>query len=195
VPTLLDAFLPYLETRFADDGCRNAALLTREIKAQGYSGSVRTVMRRIRTWKRDAAHDLPTDASTRPVQWPAPRALAWKPLQDDGDDPVVGQAVESGPREAPPPPSSLSGLHALRAKNLDAWNAWRHKVGRSTYSELKRFLRGLERDDTAVTNAILFPYSNGSTEGQVHRNELIKRAMYGRASFHLLRKKILHHAI
>jgi transposase len=63
-PTLLDPFLPYLKTRFLDDGCRNAALLTREITALGYTGSVRTVMRRIRTWKRAAPRQLPSNAST-----------------------------------------------------------------------------------------------------------------------------------
>ena len=73
---VLDPFLPYLKTRFLDDGCRNAALLTREIKAQGYTGSVLTVMRRIRTWKRAPPRQLPSDASTRPIRLPAPRTLA-----------------------------------------------------------------------------------------------------------------------
>ena len=60
-------------------------------------------------------------------------------------------------------------------------------------TDLKRFLCGLDRDEDAVTNAMLLPYSNGPTEGNVHRIKLIKRTMYGRANFELLRKKILYH--
>lgn len=35
------------------------------------------------------------------------------------------------------------------------------------------------------------PWSNGPVEGQVNRLKLIKRSMYGRASFDLLRQRVL----
>ncbi|XCB24770.1 transposase [Tunturibacter gelidoferens] len=38
------------------------------------------------------------------------------------------------------------------------------------------------------------PWSNGMVEGQIHRLKLIKRQMYGRASFDLLRLRVLHSA-
>jgi hypothetical protein len=44
----------------------------------------------------------------------------------------------------------------------------------------------LIRDRAAITAAILLKWSNGQVEGQVHRLKLIKRQMYGRASFKLL---------
>ncbi len=56
---------------------------------------------------------------------------------------------------------------------------------------MKRFCEGLERDNAAVLAAIQLPWSNGQVEGQVHRLKLIKRQMYGRAGFSLLRSRVL----
>jgi transposase len=58
-------------------------------------------------------------------------------------------------------------------------------------STLKHFAANLDKDFHAVNNAVIMPYSNGQVEGQVNRIKNIKRRMYGRASFHLLRKMIL----
>ncbi|WP_409565521.1 transposase family protein [Methylobacterium sp. J-001] len=52
----------------------------------------------------------------------------------------------------------------------------------------------LGRDEPAVRAAIVEPWSNGPVEGQVNRLKLIKRSMYGRASFDLLRQRVLHAA-
>jgi len=44
----------------------------------------------------------------------------------------------------------------------------------------------------AVKNALSYEWSNGQLEGQVNRLKLIKRQMYGRAKFDLLRARVLH---
>jgi transposase len=56
---------------------------------------------------------------------------------------------------------------------------------------LKTFARGLKRDMKAVQNGIQLKWSNGPVEGHVNRIKSIKRQMYGRASFELLRRKVL----
>ena len=56
---------------------------------------------------------------------------------------------------------------------------------------LKNFANGLLRDIKAVENAIRLPWSNGTVEGHVNRIKSIKRQMYGRASFELLRRKVI----
>lgn len=56
---------------------------------------------------------------------------------------------------------------------------------------LKTFAKGLKRDIKAVQNAIQLRWSNGPVEGHVNRIKSIKRQMYGRASFELLRKKVI----
>jgi transposase len=53
---------------------------------------------------------------------------------------------------------------------------------------LHRFARGLRRDYKAVLNGLALPHNSGAVEGNV------KRQMYGRANFDLLRKRILHAA-
>ena len=57
--------------------------------------------------------------------------------------------------------------------------------------KISRFCDGLLRDAKAVTAAVTLPWSNGQVEGQVHRLKLVKRQMYGRAKFNLLRRRVL----
>ncbi len=49
----------------------------------------------------------------------------------------------------------------------------------------------VHKDEAAVRAALSLSWSNGQVEGQVNRLKLIKRQMYGRANFHLLRKRVL----
>lgn len=57
--------------------------------------------------------------------------------------------------------------------------------------KLNSFERGIERDITAVTNAINVKYNNGLQDGTVNKIKFIKRIMYGRCKFDTLRNKIL----
>jgi transposase len=56
------------------------------------------------------------------------------------------------------------------------------------------FTVGLRRDQAAVAAALSCEWSNGQTEGQINRLKTIKRQMYGRANFDLLRARVLHRA-
>jgi transposase len=56
---------------------------------------------------------------------------------------------------------------------------------------LDSFVCGLERDKNAVVAAIATPWSTSPAEGQINRLKAIKRSMYGRAGFHLLRQRVL----
>ena len=59
--------------------------------------------------------------------------------------------------------------------------------------ELKSYAEGVKQDISAVKNAIIFDYNNGLAEGSVTKIKLIKRIMYGRNSFALLKAKVLLH--
>ena len=50
---------------------------------------------------------------------------------------------------------------------------------------------GLEQDGAAIRSALTTPWSSGQAEGQITRLKLIKRQMYGRAGFDLLRRRVL----
>ncbi|MFJ9683674.1 transposase [Streptomyces sp. NPDC101194] len=56
---------------------------------------------------------------------------------------------------------------------------------------LHTLVNGLERDLAAVTAGLTLPWSSGIVEGHINRIKMIKRQMYGRASFGLLRKRVL----
>ncbi|WP_406164023.1 transposase [Streptomyces canus] len=56
---------------------------------------------------------------------------------------------------------------------------------------MKGFAGFLRQDLDAVTAGLTLPWSSGVVEGHVNRVKTLKRAMYGRASFELLRTRIL----
>ncbi len=70
--------------------------------------------------------------------------------------------------------------------------AWMKQVSDSGLADVQRFAKGLERDKAAVLAGLTLVYSNGQVEGQVNKLKLLKRTMYGRAGFPLLRQRVLH---
>jgi transposase len=71
---------------------------------------------------------------------------------------------------------------------LDAWIA---AADASDLPDLRSFATGIKRDHDAVRNGLTLPWSSGAVEGNVNRLKMIKRQMYGRAGFALLRKRVL----
>lgn len=58
-------------------------------------------------------------------------------------------------------------------------------------SLVSSFVNGVEKAPAAVRNAIVSPWSNGQTEGQITCLKLIKRQMYGRAKLDLLQAPVV----
>lgn len=79
-------------------------------------------------------------------------------------------------------------LSSKRVRKLKGWMKRALLLG---VDEIDSFVNGISRDLAAVKNAILLDYSNGLAEGSVNRLKVIKRIMYGRCSFSLLRNKLL----
>jgi len=79
----------------------------------------------------------------------------------------------------------------IRKRQPELLLPWLEDVTKSRITALKGFAKGIKQDLAAVTNALSLPWSNGQTEGQVNRLKLIKRQMYGRANFDLLRKRVI----
>jgi transposase len=78
-----------------------------------------------------------------------------------------------------------------RGHDLEAWMA---EATHSEIEELARFARGLQDDLRAIQAGLTLAWSNGVTEGQIHRLKLMKRQGYGRAGFALLRQRVLQAA-
>jgi transposase len=75
-----------------------------------------------------------------------------------------------------------------KPKQLDTWLEQSLNSG---IPALQTFAEGIKQDYLAVKAALELPWSNGQTEGQVTKLKLIKRQMYGRANFDLLRRRVL----
>lgn len=80
----------------------------------------------------------------------------------------------------------------VRERSLNQLNEWLRATMQRKLKEYVSFARGLSEDYEAVKNALRYEWSNGQLEGWVNRLKLIKRQMYGRAKFDLLKARVLH---
>lgn len=96
-------------------------------------------------------------------------------------DPEVSQAVEL----------ARQFITMVRHRKEDRLDPWLLTVKTSGIPALVSFANGLQKDLLAVRNALRYQWNNGQTEGQVNRLKFLKRQMYGRAKFDLLRKRVL----
>jgi transposase len=85
-----------------------------------------------------------------------------------------------------------SFLDMVRERKGKHLRTWMEEANQSAISELKSFVAGIERDYDAVKAGLTLPWSQGPVEGAVNKIKTHKRLMYGRASFTLLRQKMLH---
>ena len=77
---------------------------------------------------------------------------------------------------------------AAPAADLDAWLAEARVCG---IAAVETFAAGLEGDGAAVRAALTETWSSGQAEGQVNRPKMLECQSYGRASFDLLRRRVL----
>jgi transposase len=186
--SLIDPFVPYLRRRWRE-GCVNATVLYYEIAAQGFGGSVKTVRRHLQHWRVDGV----------PVQAPptiTPRkAAGWimrrrDDLTDDERERLrtITDRCDEIATTAALATEFATLLRQLRGAELEAWT---QRAQASGIREISSFATTLHRDWDAVVAGLTLPHSNGPTEGNVNRLKLIKRAMYGRARFDLLRLRVL----
>jgi transposase len=187
--SILDGFKTHLHQRW-NSGARDAALLHREITAQGYRGSPQTVRRYLQRFRdeRDIPPAKPRSPSVREVTgW-----LTRRPdeLADDETTKLAALLARS-----PVLAATRTLIHGFatmlihrQGQDLPAWLEQAHD---HSAPEMHTFANGLRRDLAAVTAGLTLPYSSGAVEGNVNRIKMIKRQMYGRAGFELLRHRIL----
>lgn len=68
---------------------------------------------------------------------------------------------------------------------------WLGDAAAAGVSAIITFAAGLRQDSQALRAALATPWSNGQSEGQITKVKLLKRQMYGRANFDLLRRRVL----
>ena len=79
----------------------------------------------------------------------------------------------------------------LRWRNATRLSEWIESAAASRFPFLAQFGKNLLRDWDAVERSITTPWNNGAIEGHINRLKAIKRQMYGRAGFELLKARVL----
>jgi len=191
---LLAPYHDYLMQRWGE-GCRNAAQLWREIRARGYPGTsspVSKLVARLRRQERAGRRPAPLPPAKQRLTVRQARLLFLrrpddlKPAQQRVLDRLC--ALDATIATAYRLAQDFAALvRERRGEELDEWVA---QVEQAEVKHLRGFARGL-KDDPAVRTGLSEPWSNGQTEGQVHRLKLLKRQSYGRAGLPFLRRRVL----
>ena len=79
-------------------------------------------------------------------------------------------------------------IRQLKGERLDDWLAL---VKASQIPELQSLVRSIKKDKAAVLAGLTLQHNNGVVEGKVNTLKLIKRMLFGRAGFPLLRQRVL----
>jgi Transposase len=87
--------------------------------------------------------------------------------------------------------TSFAALLAPDPGNDARLRQWITGARAADLPHLHSFTRGLDLDIQAATAALTMPHHNGRTEGVNTKTKMIRRQMYGRAGFTLLRHRIL----
>lgn len=191
-PTQLTPHAAYLRTRW-DAGCHNASRLWRELRDErGFRGGLSTVREWILVHLRGGAPRVPA-AHLAQVAHPSPRRAAWlwctppEALQAS-EAAYVDAVCAASPALAEVRRLATAFRAMFATRDANALGPW---LAAAEQSDLRSLAMSLRRDRDAVLAAVLFPWSNGQVEGQVNRLKLVKRTMYGRAGFALLRRRVL----
>ncbi len=194
----LDPYEDYLLARWGQ-GERNAAQLHREIGERGYRGAATIVRAYIAHLRATTADGSPPRSRKQRAQALSPRALRWllsrkREALDQEEQTRLDQLLNLSPEVQTIYALLQAFLSMVRGRKHQDLRSWMRQAERSGIPELKSFVTGIERDYDAVHAALRLPWSQGITEGKVNKLKTLKRAMYGRAGFALLRHRLLHDA-
>jgi transposase len=208
----LDPYLSYLHQRW-QEGCHNSQQLWREIQAQGFPNGPRQIMRWAHQRRTEPAPSTPRAYRHTPTQGPftdqsAASQQVVVPLGLGSPREVVRLLLRD--RETLTSPEQrlltyvLQDTHIgtmyvlvqqfqqmIRQREPTLLDPWLAAAATSHVPDLHAFAVNIQRDYEAVRAALQEEWSSGQIEGQITRVKLIKRRMYGRANFDLLRQHVL----
>jgi transposase len=189
----LDPFKPHLHQRW-NEGITDATALHAELHQRGCTGSVRTVRRYLAPLRNGTTAPDPAPAVPKARQ--ITRWLLTHPDHLTAEEHAKLAAI----RARCPHIDALAGHVASFAqimtgrtgdRDLETWLT--AAEADDSQPELRSFATGIRHDQQAVTNGLTLPYSSGKVEGAVTKIKMLKRQMYGRATFALLRTRVILH--
>lgn len=179
-----------------EQGCHTPSELWQHLAAQGFSGGYMLVYRWVQL-QREVERSRAAKAKGQPAL-AAPRHLAWllvaAPAQLDQQEHRTLALI----RQESQVETLYQVAQQLRAmvkeRNAASLQAWLDACIGSQMLELEHFAHGLQNEFSALQAALTLPYSNGPVEGVITKVKCIRRSMYGRGSFPLLRQRVLQAA-
>lgn len=191
-----DPYVPYILLRL-QEGCQNRMQLGRELRERGYEGSVRTVYRYVEALQQRKRHVHPDTVPQAPLQHFSSKEAVWlfmrSPDDLNEDERKDLSTLCQGSLKAHSLYQLVQDFKKIVHQRLGGQlDTWLEAVRASPFPQLHRFVTGIERDKAAVVAGLTLPYNNGLVEGKVNKLKLIKRMMFGRAEFPLLRQRVLH---
>ena len=206
-PRLIDPYKTYLLSRW-HQGCHNGSQLERELRAKGYKGSARAVYRYLETLEpsdlsvrnRRSAFALGQNTSPREphlLLTLSAQQATWLFFRKREDLKEEERTYLRLLRQASPSAEATyqlveTFLHMVRERTGEQLDAWLGAVQASHLKAFQSFVTGVQQDKEAVLAGLTLPWSNGPLEGNVNRLKLIKRSMYGRTEFDLLKFRVLY---
>ncbi|MFD7163683.1 ISL3 family transposase [Streptomyces violascens] len=189
-PSILDPYKPHIDQRYAE-GQTNARRLFEEIQQRGYPGQEQIVRKYVHRLR------LAFPRQDPPRRKPSVRDVSgWITRRPDRLDEDDAQRLKEILDRCPPLARTREHVRMFaelmnerRGRELKQWIA---AVQADPIPPLHTFANGLLTDLDAVVAGLSLPYSSGVVEGHNNKIKMIKRQMFGRANFDLLRKRILH---
>jgi transposase len=197
LPSRLDPFRERIDARIRA-GTANAVAIHRELADGGCRVSYYAVRRYVRRRRKVTGGQRLATTRSCPISSPSARRLscAWVRRDEnrDADERVYLHALHRIEELRKPLALANQFVEMIRNQTTRPLTLWLADAERSPSPDLQRFAKGIRKDEAAVAAALTEPWSNGQVEGQVNRLKLIKRSMYGRAGFELLRARVRHAA-
>ncbi len=193
----VDAHREWIDARLAE-GLTNVVELHRRLTEQGFQGSYGSVWRYVSKRlgaagkkgerRNEASPPIPPPPSAKQLsfEW-VRRPEKRKPAEQARLDAIRGGSDEL--KAAPDLADEFAEL--IRKRSQGTLSDWLVRGEACLNPELRRFAEGIRRDEAAVLAAVTQTWSNGPVEGHVNRLKTVKRQMYGRAGFILLKARVV----
>jgi len=191
-PKLIDSWHDWLEKQLQSGQC-NASQLWQEMLEAGFTGSVSTVRDAVFKLRKGKVYPMNIPAripsASRISRWLTP----WRIIRGEENyaSRFINRMCAKEPQFKLAQKLALEFYKILKTKNKKSLNRWFDDVSDSELIDLQRVARGMEADLAAVSEAVVSRWSNGVVEGHVNRLKMLKRQMYGRAGFELLRRRVM----
>lgn len=169
--------------------------ILRSIQEQGFQGSRSTLSQYIADLRRLRRTGGEPSPRFRHVSPRSAAKILTKPRDkvDDEDRPYLKRLLSNVEGTVVVRNLAISFYELMKQSDEGRLNEWLAEAKDCGVRELQRFARGIQKDYSAIAAGIAEPWSNGQVEGQINRLKTLKRQMYGRAGFELLRARVLYH--